>query len=41
MDMIEGLLKVGLPLAAVVGIAWAVRKAIPDTSLTGSGCGGG
>lgn len=40
MDVFDVLLKVLLPLAAIVGLAWLVRRNIPDSPLTRYGCGG-
>lgn len=40
MDIADIFLRVVLPLAAIVGLAWLVRKNIPDSPLTRFGCGG-
>ena len=41
MDLLDILLKVVLPLVGIALLSLLVKKLIPDTPLTGSGCGGG
>lgn len=35
------LLTIVLTLAGILFLSWLIRKILPDTPLTGSGCGGG
>lgn len=41
MTMTQMLFEVVLPLAGIAALVLIVKRIVPDTPLTGSGCGGG